>query len=308
MAASTTSDDLQLKQMIERLRELGQDCLRAQSTGEVRAALDRHFGAFPSAALVTSEAVDIAGVGAEWIQAPNADHYRTILYLHGGGYAGGSIASHRELAARLSKAAAARCLVLDYRLAPENPFPAAVDDATAAYQWLLLDQKYQPTRIAIAGDSAGGGLTIATLVNLRDKQLPLPGAAACISPWVDLAVSGASALTNAERDALVSRDILQMFVKMYLGDRDPRIPLASPLYADLRGLPPLLIQVGSSEVLLDDAKQIGERAQAAGVSVELEVWPNMQHVWHWFAPTLDKGQQAIEQIGGFIRQRTQAPA
>jgi epsilon-lactone hydrolase len=299
-----SQNNSQLERVLEEYRDLARAARDAQSPAEVRAALDGHFSAFPSAAAVKCEPVSAGGVSAEWISAPTAERDRVILYLHGGGYAAGSIASHRELAARLSKAAAARCLVADYRLAPEHPFPAPVEDATAVYKWLLDDQHCRPERIAIAGDSAGGGLTIATLVALRDARLPLPAAAACISPWVDLAVTGATADSNADVDPLVSREVLQLFTQMYLGNRDPRTPLASPLYADLNGLPPILIQVGSGEVLLDDAKRIAERARAAGVKVELEVWPDMPHVWHWCAPVLAQGQQAIEKIGEFVRQRT----
>jgi phosphinothricin tripeptide acetyl hydrolase len=304
MAPETAKNNPQLDRVMEQYRELARAAREARGPAEVRAALDRHFGAFPSAGAVKCEPVSAGGVKAEWISAPSADRGRVILYLHGGGYAAGSIASHRELGARLSKAAEARCLVADYRLAPENPFPAAVEDATAAYKWLLDDQHCRPERLAIAGDSAGGGLTVATMVALRDGRTPLPAAAACISPWVDLEATGGTAESNANLDPLVSREVLQMFTGMYLGDRDPRTPLASPLYADLHGLPPMLIQVGSGEVLLDDAKRLAERARAAGVKVELEIWPDMPHVWHWCAPVLDDGQRAIEKIGEFVRART----
>ncbi|HUY18898.1 MAG TPA: alpha/beta hydrolase [Candidatus Binataceae bacterium] len=304
MAPETAKNNPQLERVMNEYRELARTAREAKSPAEVRAALDQYFGAFPSAATVKCEPVSAGGVKAEWISATNANRDRVILYVHGGGYAAGSIASHRELVARLSKAAEARCLSVDYRLAPEHPFPAAVEDATAAYRWLLENQHCRPERIAIAGDSAGGGLAVATLVALRDGRTPLPAAAACISPWVDLEVTGGTADSNAELDPLVSREVLQMFTQMYLGDRDPRTPLASPLYADLRGLPPMLIQVGSGETLLDDARRLTERARAAGVTAELEVWPDMPHVWHWCAPVLDDGQRAIERIGAFVRQRT----
>jgi monoterpene epsilon-lactone hydrolase len=294
----------QLEKVMEQYRGLANSARDAKSPAEVRAALDRHFGAFPSASSVECEPVTAGGVKSEWIAAPNADRERVILYLHGGGYAAGSIASHREIAARLSKAASARCLVADYRLAPENPFPAAVDDACAVYKWLVDNQRCRPAKMAIAGDSAGGGLTVATLVALRDSGAPLPAAAACLSPWIDLEVTGASVDTNANVDPLVSREVLLMFTQMYVGDRNPRMPLASPLHADLHGLPPLLIQVGSGEVLLDDARRLAERARTAGVKAELEVWPDLPHVWHWCAPVLEEGQRAIERIGEFVRQAT----
>jgi phosphinothricin tripeptide acetyl hydrolase len=289
---------------MEQYRELANSAREAKSPAEVRAALDRHFGAFPSAGSVKCEPVSAGGVKSEWIAAPDADRERVILYLHGGGYAAGSIASHREIAARLSKAARARCLVADYRLAPENPFPAAVEDAVAAYKWLVESQHCKPAKLAIAGDSAGGGLTVATLVALRDRGIPLPAAAACISPWIDLEGTGASMDSNAKVDPLVSREVLLMFRQMYIGDRDPKMPLAAPLHADLRGLPPILIQVGSGEVLLDDARRLAERGRAAGVKTELEVWPDMPHVWHWCAPMLDDGQRAIDRIGEFVRRAT----
>ncbi len=294
----------QLEKVMEQYRELANSAREAKSPAEVRAALDGHFGAFPSAGSVKCEPVSAGGVRSEWIAAPNADRERVILYLHGGGYTAGSIASHREIAARLSKAAQARCLVPDYRLAPENPFPAAVEDAVAAYKWLVENQHCKPAKLAIAGDSAGGGLTVATLVALRDAGTPLPAAAACISPWIDLEATGASVDSNANVDPLVSREVLLMFTQMYLGNRDPKTPLASPLHADLRGLPPMLIQVGSGEVLLDDARRLAERGRATGVKTELEVWPNMPHVWHWCAPVLEDGQRAIERIGEFVGRAT----
>jgi acetyl esterase/lipase len=226
-----------------------------------------------------------------------------MLYLHGGGYVVGSIATHRGLAGRLSQAAAARVLLVDYRLAPEHPFPAAVDDAAGAYRWLLA-QGIEPARLVIAGDSAGGGLTIATLVALRDAGVPLPAAAVCLSPWVDLEGRGDSVTTKAAADPLVHKDMLVQLAAWYLAGADPRTQLAAPLYADLRHLPPLLIQVGTAEILLDDAIRLAEKATAAGVKVTLEPWEDMIHVWQLFAPMLPEGQKAIEGIGVFVRQHT----
>jgi acetyl esterase/lipase len=194
-------------------------------------------------------------------------------------------------------------LGVDYRLAPEHPFPAAVEDATAAYRW-LVSRGTDPAHIAIAGDSAGGGLTLATLIALRDAGDPLPAAAACLSPWVDLEGVGASMTSKAAVDPFVRKEMIEFMAQQYLGGRDLRTPLAAPLYADLQGLPPLLIQVGTAEVLLDDATRIAERARAAGVEVSLEVWDDMIHVWQLFAPMLPEGQQAIERIGAFIRAHT----
>jgi acetyl esterase/lipase len=224
-----------------------------------------------------------------------------MLYLHGGGYVVGSIATHLGLAGRLSRAAAARVLLLNYRLAPEHPFPAAVEDATAAYRW-LLGTGVKPGRIAIAGDSAGGGLTVATLVALRDAGEPLPAAGVCQSPWIDLEGAGESVTTKAHVDPLVHKDMLLKMASWYLAGANPRTPLAAPLYADLQGLPPLLVQVGTAEILLDDATRLADRARAAGVAVTLEPWEGMIHVWQLFASILPEGQQAIDRIGAFVRQ------
>jgi phosphinothricin tripeptide acetyl hydrolase len=177
-----------------------------------------------------------------------------------------------------------------------------VEDATAAYRW-LLDQAIAPERIVIAGDSAGGGLTVATLLALREARVPLPAGGVCISPWVDLTCSGASYATKADADPIVQRSGVEEMARAYLGATSPRTPLASPLFADLRGLPPLLIHVGSDEVLLDDAVQLAARAKAAGVDVTLEVYDRMIHVWHWFLPMLDEAQTAVEAIGRFVRSR-----
>jgi acetyl esterase/lipase len=244
--------------------------------------------------------VDAGGVPAEWITTPEAVDERVIYYLHGGGYIMGSINTHREMISRLSRAAGGRALAIDYRLAPENPFPAAVEDSTGAYRW-LLSTGVDPARLVIAGESAGGGLTVATLVALRDAGDALPTAAVCLSPWVDLECLGESMTTKAEIDPMAHREDILELAEAYLGDTHPRTPLAAPLYADLRGLPPLLIQVGTAEVLLDDSTRLAERARSAGVDVILEPWDDMFHMWHFFAAMLPEGQQAIDRIGEFIR-------
>lgn len=271
------------------------------SIEEQRAQMEVGFTQFQLPTDVRCDPVDAGGVPAEWITTPGVVAERVIYYLHGGGYVLGSINTHREMVSRLSRAASARVLILDYRLAPENPFPAAVDDSTAAYRW-LLSVGVDPARLVIAGDSAGGGLTVATLVALRDAGESLPQAGICLSPWVDLECVGECMVTKAERDPVLTRDISLMLAKAYLGDTDPRTPLASPIYADLTGLPPLLIQIGTAEVLFDDATRLADRARAAGVDVILEPWDDMIHVWHMFAAILPEGQQAIDRIGEFIRQ------
>lgn len=267
---------------------------------EMRANFAEAMSAFTVAADVTSTPVQAGGVPAEWIVAPGVAEDRVLLYLHGGGYVLCSVNTHRDLISRLARAAGVRALGVDYRLAPEHRFPAAVEDATAAFRW-LVSQGVEPRHIVIGGDSAGGGLTLATLVALRDAGEPLPAAAVCLSPWVDLEGTGASMTTKASVDPFVAKAMTQFLAQQYLGDHDPRAPLAAPLYADLHGLPVLLIQVGSAEVLLDDATRIAERARDAGVEVSLEVWDEMIHVWHLFASILPEGQQAIERVGEFIR-------
>ena len=247
--------------------------------------------------------VDADGVPAELVSSGEASSGRAILYLHGGGYVIGSPATHRELARRLSVAADADVLSIDYRLAPENPFPAAVEDAVSAYRW-LVGQGCDPAGVAIAGDSAGGGLTVATLVSLRDQGLPLPACGVCLSPWVDMEGIGDSMTSRAALDPMVQREGLVAMAETYLGGADSRTPLAAPLYADLHSLPPLLIQVGTSETLYDDATRLSSRAEAAGVETCFESWDEMIHVWHLFAPMLDDGQRAIERIGEFVRGKT----
>jgi phosphinothricin tripeptide acetyl hydrolase len=272
------------------------------TTAERRAQYERAEKVFPTPSDVKVERVNASVAPAEWLRPPSAEPGRVVLYLHGGGYVIGSPRSHRHLAAAIAGAAGASALLLDYRLAPEHPFPAAVEDATAAYRW-LLDQAIAPERIVIAGDSAGGGLTVATLLALREARVPLPAGGVCISPWVDLTCSGASYRTMAEADPIVRRAGVEEMAQAYLGTTSPRTPLASPLFADLRGLPPLLIHVGSDEVLLDDAVQLAERAKAAGVDVTLDIYERMIHVWHWFLPMLDEAQTAVEAIGRFVRAR-----
>jgi epsilon-lactone hydrolase len=252
---------------------------------------------------VKCEPISAGGVPAEWIVPPNAASDRVVLYLHGGGYVMGSINTHRAMVARIARASQAKALALDYRMAPEHPFPAAVDDATAAYRWLLA-QGYKPGKIVISGDSAGGGLTLATLIALRDAKTPLPAAAVPISPWADLEGTGASVETRAAADPMVDKPGLLRMAKMYAGDHNPKNPLLSPIHADYSGIPPMLIQVGDAEILLDDATRVTERAEAAGVKVELEAWPEMFHVWHVFAKILPEGQQAIDRIGAYVLDHT----
>jgi acetyl esterase/lipase len=268
----------------------------------MRTNMESMTSVMPLPADVKAEPVTVNGVPAEWVSTPDADPQRVVLYLHGGAYVIGSVNTHRDLAGRISRASGGRVLNVDYRLAPEHPHPAAVDDAVAAYRW-LFDQGHAPAQLAIAGDSAGGGLTIATLVALRDEGLPMPAAGVALSPWVDLEGIGESMTAAAHLDPMVQKEHLVRMGKLYLGDNDPRSPLAAPLYADLSGVPPLLIQVGTAETLLDDSTRIAERARKAGVTVTLDVWDDMIHVFQAFAPILPEGQQAVDQIGEYLRAR-----
>lgn len=269
---------------------------------ERRAQYERAERFFPTPPDVKVELVTAPKRPAEWLTPPGVRTDAVVLYLHGGGYVIGSPRSHRHLAAAIARAAGTRALLLDYRLAPEHPFPAALEDAVAAYQWLLRTGIAE-RRIVVAGDSAGGGLTMATLLALRDRGLPAPAAAVCISPWVDLTNGAASYKTKASVDPIVTVDGITQLAQAYIGTGDPKQPLVSPLYADLRGLPPLLIHVGSDEVLLDDALGLASRARTAAVDVTLREWPQMIHVWHWFLHMLDEADQAIAEIGAFVKAR-----
>lgn len=267
-----------------------------------RAQYERAERVFPTPADVAIEHVKASERPAEWLRPPGVRSDAAVLYLHGGGYVIGSPRSHRHLAAAIARAAGTRALLLDYRLAPEHPFPAALDDAVAAYAW-LLGQGIAPGRLVVAGDSAGGGLTVATLLALRERGLPRPAGGVCISPWVDLTLGGASYTTRAAADPIVTREGIEGMAQAYAGAGDRKAPLVSPLFADLRGLPPLLVHVGDAEVLLDDARGLAASARAAGVDVTLEEWPAMIHVWHWFLSMLDEAERAVAGIGTFVRAR-----
>ena len=271
-----------------------------QSLADQRARMDSLANFFPVPDGTEVEPAKLGGIKGEWVRARRARRDAVLLYLHGGGYLLGSPASHRHLAAALSEAAGMGVFCADYRLAPEHPFPAAVDDAVAAYKG-LLDSGISAARIAIAGDSAGGGLTIAMLVAARDKGLPMPACAIAISPWADLSQGGQSHRARVKRDPMVGKEGLDAMAAAYLAGRDAKTPLASPLFADLKGLPPLLIQVGSEEALHDDSMQLKARAESAGVDVSVESWGGMVHVWHIFHPLLSEGRDAIARIGSFAR-------
>jgi acetyl esterase/lipase len=285
---------------IDTVREILASSPRPAGLNERRKRLDALGTRYSLAADLRVEAADANGVAAEWTMTPEAEPARAVLFLHGGGYVSGSLASHRHMIGQAGREAQSRTLSLAYRLAPEHPFPAALEDAIAGYHF-LLSQGFDPKRIAVAGESAGGGLAIAMLVSLRDRGIPLPACTWCSSPWVDLEAIGGSMTAKASVDPLIQKAYLMELAAAYLKGADPRTPLASPLYADLRGLPPMLIQVGSAETLLDDSVRLAGAAGAAGVRVTLEVWPDMIHAWHLFYPQLADGRRALAQVGAFIR-------
>jgi monoterpene epsilon-lactone hydrolase len=285
---------------IAALRALLTSRPRPNSVAERRERLDALGNAYRAAEDIHFQQASADGVPVEWSIAPGADASRVLLYFHGGGFSVGSIISHRAMVTETGRSAGVRTLAIDYRRTPEHPFPAALDDALQAYDWLLR-QGVDPGRIALGGDSAGGGLTLAVMVALRDRGLPLPACGWCISPWVDMEARGESYATKAAIDPMISKEYILELAGWYLGGTEPRTPLAAPVHADLKGLPPLLIQVGSAETLLDDSIQIAARAGAADVRVTLEIWPQMIHAWPLFYQQLTDGRRAIAAAGSFIR-------
>ena len=273
---------------------------KAADLAEMRRGIDARGLANKLADDVAVEPVTAAGVKAEWTSTPNAAANRAILYFHGGGFVIGSLDSHRHAVAEMGRAAATRVLALEYRMAPEHPFPAPVEDAVAGYRYLLA-QGYAPSHIALAGDSAGGGLVVSALLAIRDAGLPQPSCGWCISPWIDMEATGGSITSKSGEDPSVQKAGLEFMAKTYLGGADPKNPLASPLHADFAGLAPLLIQVGAAETLLDDSTRLAALAGAAHVAVTLEVWPEMIHVWHVMHPVLAAGRRAIVNGGAFVR-------
>jgi acetyl esterase/lipase len=246
------------------------------------------------------EPVQAGDVPSEWIEGPRADREKVLLYFHGGGYVLGSITTHRALVARIASEAGVRALLIDYRLGPENPYPAAVEDAVRAYRF-LLEEGYDPEKIVLGGDSAGGGLTFATLVALREEGEPLPAAAIALSPWVDLEGRGESMQTRADVDPMVQYDGLIAMAALYLGGASATEPTASPLHADLSALPPIYIQVGTAETLLDDSIRIEALIREVGGKVELDLYEDLIHVFQAFAPHVPESIEAIAKLGAFVR-------
>jgi monoterpene epsilon-lactone hydrolase len=275
---------------------------RAVPAATVRRRLKRIEPFVPRPPVGTQTTViDGSGVNTVQVEVPQARSDRCVLYFHGGAYALGTAALLRDFTWRIGATARACVLYFDYRLAPEHPFPAALEDAVAVYRWLA--GRFDPRRIAFVGDSGGGGLALATLYKLRDEGFALPAAAVAVSPWTDLALTGASLELNAAADPMLDVAMLPALANDYLGGADPRNHYASPLYGDASGLPPTLIHVGSDEILRDDAVRMADKLRAAGCQVEIEIWPRMPHAWHHFARVLPEGRDAIARIGAFLQQR-----
>jgi acetyl esterase/lipase len=293
---------LAMKALVKRQPAQAVDVARVRQTlGRVRRAALRLPAGW------RARPAEVGGIAGEWIEPAGATPAeRTLLYLHGGGYFFMAPQNYRPITGMLARLGDARVFVPAYRLAPEHRFPAALDDALAVYRG-LLKAGMLPENMVVAGDSAGGGLTLALLVALRDAGDALPAGAICLSPWTDLAATGASLVENDRRCALFYGESIRRGARIYLGETDARHPLASPLYADLAGLPPLLIHAGSDEVLRDDSVRLAERARAAGVAVTLELWPGVPHVWQVFGAFLPESRSSFAKIADFIRERTAQP-
>ena len=289
---------------IEAIRALLSSKPRPVGWAERRKRLDDVGSVWPVAEDIKLTSVDVGGLPGEWSVAPGSDPARVLMFFHGGGYCSGSILSHRRLVTEAGRAAGVRTLAIAYRLAPEHPFPSAYDDALTAWRF-LRDQNIQAAHIALGGDSAGAGLTVALINRLRDAHEDLPGRAWLISPWTDLTMSGSTLSSKEGVDPLIHRQYLNELADAYLpAGIDKKDPRVSPLYADLSGFPPILIQVGSDETLLDDATRFAAVAGAAGVEVTLEIWPHMIHAWPLWNAHLEPGRRALAGAGAFIRQHT----
>lgn len=285
---------------IGELRKLFSARERPENWAARRDRMDEICAIDPPPAGVSFTPVAIGAIPAEWSLAEGSDPARVLLYFHGGGYCAGSIASHRGLVGDIGQRAGIRTLAVGYRLAPENPYPAAVMDALEAWRF-LRDQGYSPRSIAVGGDSAGGNLALAMIIALRDRGEPVPAAAWLVSPWVDLRMTGRTLDSKADVDPLISRDYLMGLAEAYLAGHDPADPKVSPLYADLAGLPPVLVQVGSSETLLDDSVRLAGALGAAEVRTTLDVWPEMIHAWMLWSARLTDGRLASERAATWLR-------
>ncbi len=264
-----------------------------------RKRLDFFAGMVPTASHVDVRKDPVAGLHAEWLTPAGAPSNKLLLYWHGGAYVMGSCKSHRAFVSHVARAAGVRALLPEYRLAPEHPFPAAIEDAVGVYR-ALLEQGYEPANIAVAGDSAGGAISVAMLLSLRDAGDPLPGAMVLLSPLLDLSGQGESMLTRVDQDPWFKPEVVAHVVRHYCGDEKLTNPLVSPVYADASGLPPTLIQVGDDEILLSDSERFAENLRAGGVQVNVDIWPGMWHVWQMFIGLMPESRAAVEKLGGFI--------
>jgi monoterpene epsilon-lactone hydrolase len=294
-----------MNQLIDALRDQQKASVGevARALGELRAGFAPGGRLHPLPEDVRVTDVSAGGAPAHWLDTPGADAGRVLLFLHGGGFELGSLRSDGELAARLGRASGMRVLFPEYRLAPEHPFPAAIDDVLATWRWLRTNQHLSANSIGVAGDSAGGGLAVALLVATRDAGEELPAAAVLMSPTVDLTSSGASMTERADQDPISTPAMLRHFATDYLTGADPKTPLASPLFASLSGLPPLLIQVGTADILFSDSQRLAEAAAEAGVDVSLEIGEGLPHVYPIMLGT-PEAATATERSGEFLRART----
>src|SRR6516225_3813298 len=289
---------------IDNIRELLKSKPRPVGWDERRHRLDDIGSVWPVADDVKLETVDVSGVPGEWSIAPDSDFSRVLMFFHGGGYCSGSILSHRRMVTEAGRAAGMRTLAIGYRLAPEHPFPAALDDALAAWRFVQT-QGIGAARIAVAGDSAGGGLSVALINTLRTAGEQFPACAWLVSPWTDLTMSGSTLASKDAVDPLIHKDYLNELADAYVpGGVDRKDPRVSPLYADLRGFPPTLIQVGSAETLLADATRLAAALGGADVPVTLEVWPHMIHAWPLWNAHLEPAGRALASAGAFLRSHT----
>ena len=254
---------------------------------------------------ISIDKFEIDGIPTEWISPAEAEQDKVIIHLHGGGYVTGGIDSHQSMCILMAQTLKMKVLLPEYRLAPEHPFPAALEDTLKVYRWLLA-QGYQSGNIIISGDSAGGGLSLATVLSLRDSGELLPAAMVCMSPWTDLTLKGKSHITNAKTESILRPDVLSEWASSYIGAEKSNHLLISPIYADFHGFPPLLIQVGSDEVLLDDSLTLAEKAKADGVDVTLKVWDELWHVWQALGDLIPESKKAFEEMGQFVSDQLKA--
>lgn len=286
-----------LKAVIDKKKQVG---LPPKVT---RKSLEKLAGMAKLPKKVTYEKIKIDGTSAEWCIPENLKNTGVILYTHGGGYIAGSIRTHRGTTGRLALAAKTKCISIEYGLAPENPFPKGLNEVIKVYHW-LIEQGINPQKIVLAGDSAGGGLAVATALKLREDKAAMPGGIALMSPWLDLECTGESSVKLADKDPMVVPAALREMGLMYAGNNPLKSPLISPIYADLKGLPPIFIQVSNAEVLFDDSTRFEKKLKESLVNVEVEVWPKMVHVWQAYAPILPEAEKAIKKMGAFIEKKT----